>query len=90
MGMTLIKSLLSILGRCTHRRHSWPQTIKIGDDKKTTVACLDCGKRVPYDWAGLGKEGKINPPRLTAPRRTILDKPGKYDLSSTAAAGAEK
>jgi len=56
---------------------------------KTHVACLDCGKELPYDWAGLGMGEKINPPRLTAPRQMILDEPGQYALNRTAVVGVK-
>jgi len=73
--------LLGLLGHCTHDRYSWPQTIKAGKDKgKTTVACLDCGKTLPYDWEGLGKEELISPPRKTAPKVFVIDTPGQYSL----------
>jgi len=72
-------SLLSFVGRCTHDRYSWPQTIKTGKDKgKTTVSCLDCGKTLPYDWAGLGAEEEIKPPKMTAPRIIMIEKTGTY------------
>lgn len=74
-------SLLSIVGRCPHDRYSWPQTIKTGKDKgKTTVSCLDCGKTLPYDWEGLGKEEEIKPPRKTAPRIIVIETSGQYTL----------
>jgi hypothetical protein len=72
-------SLWSILGYCAHDRYSFPQTIKAGKDKgKTTVACLDCGKTLPYDWAGLGAEEEIKPPKMTAPRIIVIEKAGTY------------
>jgi hypothetical protein len=52
-----------ILG-CSHERYSFPQTIK----GETTVSCLDCGQTMPYDWAGLGTEEEIKPPKMTAPK----------------------
>jgi len=57
-------ALLSKLFGCKHERYSWPQTVK----GKTSVSCLDCGQSLPYDWAGLGKEEVINPPKLTQPK----------------------
>jgi len=80
----LVLFILSFLSPCLHTRYSWPITV----GGKTHVACLECGKELSYDWAGLGVE-KINPPRLTAPRQTILDEPGQYVLNRTAAAGVK-
>lgn len=77
---TLVLSLLS--PRCCHSRTSRPITL----GGKTYAACLSCGKELPYDWAGMGMGEKINPPRLTAPRQTILDKSEQYALNRTAAA----
>jgi len=54
----------SSLFGCPHDRHSFPQTI----EGKTTVSCLDCGRTMPYDWAGLGAEEEIRPPKMTAPK----------------------
>jgi hypothetical protein len=81
MRRTFVDSLLSLVGRCTHDRYSFPQTVKAGKDKgKTTVACLDCGKTLPYDWAGLGAEEEIKPPKMTAPRVIVIETSGQYDL----------
>lgn len=49
---------------CKHERYSWPQTV----EGKTTVSCLDCGKSLDYDWAGLGTEEEIKPPTITQPK----------------------
>jgi hypothetical protein len=79
MRQSFVDSLLSLVGRCTHDRYSWPQTIKAGKDKgKTTVSCLDCGRSLPYDWEGLGKEEEIKPPRKTAPRVLMIETAGTY------------
>lgn len=39
-------TLLRLLFGCRHKRFTFPQTI----GGVTHVACLDCGKRVGYDW----------------------------------------
>ena len=46
----MIAWLLSFVGRCDHRRYTFPQTDKSGN---TTVCCLECGRRLPYDWANM-------------------------------------
>jgi hypothetical protein len=62
--------LRSLFG-CPHDRHSFPQTVKGKDGTvMTTVSCLDCGRTIPYDWAGLGAEEEIRPPKMTAPKET--------------------
>ena len=50
----MIDWLLSIFGRCAHTRTSFPQT----DKGKTTVVCLECGRRFDYSWEHMrrGKE----------------------------------
>jgi hypothetical protein len=47
---SMIAQLLSYFGWCRHNRYSWPQTDKDGN---THVACLDCGKSMPYDLAAM-------------------------------------
>lgn len=36
---------------CLHRRTSFPQTDP--RTKQTSVQCLDCGKRLEYDWGAM-------------------------------------
>lgn len=60
---------------CAHARYSWPRASETG----TYVACLDCGKEMPYDWAGLGgKPVQGLTTHVTAPTRLILATAGRY------------
>jgi len=52
------KIIESVLG-CRHSRYSFPITVRHSSIKAevpaaahtgTYVACLDCGKELPYDW----------------------------------------
>jgi hypothetical protein len=64
---------------CAHARYSWPRASATGN----YVACLDCGKELPYDWAGLGGtpvQGLTT--RVTAPPRLILTEPGLYTIAA--------
>jgi len=44
---------------CAHRRTTFPITLRAGStghasqstQMETYIACLDCGRRFPYDWA---------------------------------------
>ncbi len=38
--------LIAFFFGCFHQRTTFPITIK----KRTYVACLTCGKELPYDW----------------------------------------
>jgi len=65
-------SLLQSLFGCTHRKTTFPQTpirrgrIAVNTELKaqTYIACLDCGKELPYDW---DRMRKINSSRLARP-----------------------
>ncbi len=35
---------------CSHIRYSWPLSRVSGQRVGTYVACLDCGKELPYSW----------------------------------------
>lgn len=59
--------LLDLLFGCRHVRYSWPLTTKEG----THVCCLECGRKLPYDFAGLGRV--LTAPMITAPRRWVWD-----------------
>ena len=43
---------------CSHPNTSFPQTTGTAPDKQTTVVCLDCGRKLEYDWEKMrrGKE----------------------------------
>ena len=58
--------LLELIFGCRHNNHTFPQTV----DGETHVSCLDCGKQLTYDFAGLGGEA-LNPPHLTAPKFVV-------------------
>jgi hypothetical protein len=54
----LYESLYEALFGCRHSHYSFPVTIRKGARRRpqaaaltgTYVACLDCGKELPYDW----------------------------------------
>jgi len=54
----MIEKLYEVLFGCRHTRYSFPVTIRKGARRRpqaaaltgTYVACLDCGKELPYDW----------------------------------------
>lgn len=48
-------SLLWLIGGCSHKRMSFPQSEK---GKLAHVCCLDCGQEFEYDWQNmeLGEE----------------------------------
>jgi len=45
----LFIGLASYVFGCRHARYSFPQTVR----GKTTVACLECGKELRYDWQNM-------------------------------------
>jgi hypothetical protein len=57
VGEMLAKIYDAVFG-CRHSRYSFPVTIRGAGRKRpkaaaltgTYVACLDCGKELPYDW----------------------------------------
>ncbi|HWB86973.1 MAG TPA: hypothetical protein VG675_22715 [Bryobacteraceae bacterium] len=59
----MIDSFLESI-RCAHRRTTFPITLAAAGKestggsaaKKTYIVCLNCGKEIPYNWAGLGTE----------------------------------
>jgi len=56
--------MLKMIGwRCWCRRTSWVFT----DNEGCYVRCLDCGRRLPYNWTsfGNGDAGQTATPRLT-------------------------
>lgn len=66
-------SLLQALFGCAHRKTTFPQTPtrRYGIAEQSTelkaqtyVACLDCGKEMPYDWDNMRK---IHKSRLARP-----------------------
>ena len=63
--------LSKLLGYCFHNRYTWPQTIR----GRTYVACLECGRELPYNFDALGKL-PIRPPVITQPRRIVIDERG--------------
>jgi len=42
--------LARLIFGCRHGRTSWPQTSRATGKRVTTVACLECGARLLYDW----------------------------------------
>ena len=75
MGIALLEAFLG----CVHRHRTFPQTPvqRKGDAAPATiehtyVACLDCGKVLPYDW---NKMREITPDTdrpVTPIRRAVL------------------
>ena len=64
----MIGKLYDALFGCKHSHYGFPVTIRRGTRRPqaaaltgTYVACLDCGKELPYDW----KEMKV----ITSPER---------------------
>ena len=53
----MVAKLIDVFFGCRHSRYSFPVTIR-GKGRRpqaaaltgTYVACLDCGKELPYDW----------------------------------------
>ena len=53
----MVVKLIDVFFGCWHSRYSFPVTIR-GKGRRpqaaaltgTYVACLDCGKELPYDW----------------------------------------
>jgi len=58
-------SLLQSLFGCTHRKTTFPMTIKA----HTYIACLDCGKELPYNWENMKR---ISQPRFAGIRRAMV------------------
>jgi hypothetical protein len=49
----MIASLVDVLFGCTHKRLTFPMTIRRSRShcmNETYVACLRCGREFPYDW----------------------------------------
>ena len=56
----MIASFLDVLFGCSHRRYSFPITVRSAQRRSeaaavtgTYVVCLDCGKEFPYDWRAM-------------------------------------
>ncbi len=67
-GGVMIEKLVEAVFGCRHSRYSFPVTVRRATRRPqaavltgTYVACLDCGKELPYDW----KEMKV----ITSPER---------------------
>lgn len=50
LALWLLSWVYQWLFGCQHNNYSWPQTVRFGPEKGTHVACLDCGKRLEYDF----------------------------------------
>jgi hypothetical protein len=54
----MLNYVFNMLFGCGHSRYTFPMTVKKGSRNLpwaarvtgTYVACLDCGKELPYDW----------------------------------------
>jgi RNA polymerase subunit RPABC4/transcription elongation factor Spt4 len=62
----MLDALWSLLGICRHRRYTFPQSDKV--TKQATVCCLDCGRRLTYDWEGMRV---VNPDKKKSAEPTI-------------------
>jgi len=65
-------SLLQVLFGCTHHNTTFPLTplrhsrhVIAEWEARTYVACLDCGKEIPYDWDKMQRVGSSFLPGLT-------------------------
>lgn len=51
-----VSKIVDVLFGCRHRKYSFPITLKpcgllkAERPSSTYVVCLDCGKKLPYDW----------------------------------------
>lgn len=53
--------LVDWLFRCAHSNTTFPMTLRAGPgacpaagtSKETYIACLDCGRHLPYDWTAM-------------------------------------
>lgn len=72
--MCMDYSLLQALFGCSHRKTTFPMTpirkgriappLNTESMPQTYIACLDCGKELPYDW---DRMQKVNNSRLARP-----------------------
>jgi hypothetical protein len=53
----MIAGLLDTFFGCKHSHYTFPRTVRSGSRRNsaasltgTYVACLDCGRELPYDW----------------------------------------
>lgn len=54
--MKLLQKLADLFFHCRHHGdYSWPRTVPVktgnGIRRETYVVCLDCGKKLPYDFS---------------------------------------
>jgi hypothetical protein len=78
----MFQNMLDFLFGCTHDNYSFPLTTKAGKRHTeaasvtgTYVACLECGKELPYDWRAMKV---VTMPRIRAtviPFRETADEP---------------
>ena len=69
-----MRSLLDVFFGCRHSHYSFPITVRSGSRRNsaaaltgTYVACLDCGKDLPYDWQEMKVITSISAGRHHAP-----------------------
>jgi hypothetical protein len=64
-GVAMISNLIDSLFGCSHKRITFPITIKQGQKQKTGattyVVCLDCGGEFAYDWKEMKVLGRREP-----------------------------
>ena len=53
----MLGKLFDAVFGCSHSRYSFPLSVHAGGNpaaaKRTYVACLECGKEMPYDWENM-------------------------------------
>jgi hypothetical protein len=61
----MISNLIDSLFGCSHKRITFPITIKQAQARKETngtyVVCLDCGEEFAYDWKEMKIVGRREP-----------------------------
>jgi len=73
----MFSKLMDAVFGCSHSHYSFPITVRASSRRSpaasvtgTYVACLDCGKELPYDW----REMKVLDLQPKAAARALLTK----------------
>jgi hypothetical protein len=72
----MISNLIDSLFGCSHKRITFPITIKQGHKQKngtttTYVVCLDCGGEFAYDWKNMKVLGRREP-NVVVPATAVI------------------
>ena len=75
---------IALLGRCSHRRMSFPLTPKVRGIPVAGgayVTCLDCGKEFRYDWDAM----RLDKAEMSRPQTagTFAGQPAKHRVAVT-------